>query len=63
MWLWVTLLGIVAVMAVIVVLVDRRRGPSDALGTGIDFNVTNRSGAQNDGEIPKGGGGGGGAGG
>ncbi len=63
MWLWGTLLGIVAVVAVVVVVVDRRRGPSDVRGTGTDFTVTNRSGAQYDGEIPKGGGGGGGAGG
>lgn len=49
MWLWGTLLGIIAVLGVVAVLVQRRRGPSDGDGGGVDFNVTNRSGAEHDG--------------
>jgi hypothetical protein len=60
MWLWGTLLGILAVITVVVIVVDRRRGPSDTAGRGLDFTATNRSSAQYDGEIPQGGGGGGG---
>ena len=50
MWLWGTLLGIVALVAVIVIVVDRRRGPSDSSQRGLDFNITNRTGAGHDGE-------------
>jgi hypothetical protein len=63
MWLWGTLLGIVALLAVVVVVVDRRRGPSDNSQGSLDFNVTNRTGAGHDGEWngPISGSGGGGA--
>lgn len=63
MWLWGTLLGIVALLAVVVIVVDRRRGPSDKSQGSLDFNVTNRTGAGHDGDwngpISGGGGGGG----
>lgn len=65
MWLWGTLLGIVAVFAVLVIVVDRRRGPSDNQGQALDFNVTNRTGDGHSGDFNgpiSGGGGGGGAG-
>lgn len=64
MWLWGTLLGIVALVAVVVMVVDRRRGSSDAPPKGLDFNVVNRTGAGHDGQwngpISGGGGGAGG---
>ena len=45
MWLWGTLLGIVALLAVIVIVVDRRRGPYDNSQGSLDFNVPTRTGA------------------
>ena len=48
MWLWGTLLAVVVVLAVVGLVVQRRRGPSDTTG-GTDFNVTNRSGHEHDG--------------
>lgn len=64
MWLWGTLLGVVALLAVVVMVVDRRRGPSDTSQGTLDFNVTNRTGAGHEGEWngPISGAGGGGAG-
>ena len=50
MWLWGTLLAVVAVLAVIGVLVQRRRGPSDTTDS-LDFTVTNRAGAEHDGRF------------
>ncbi|WP_377639732.1 hypothetical protein [Oryzobacter terrae] len=50
MWLWGTLLAVVVVLAVIGLVVQRRRGPSDT-SDGTDFNVTNRSGAGHDGQF------------
>ena len=48
MWLWGTLLAVVAVLAVVGLVVQRRRGPSDTTSS-TDFNVTNRSGHEHDG--------------
>ncbi len=48
MWLWGTLLAVVAVLAVVGLVVQRRRGPSDTTDRA-DFNVTNRTGAEHDG--------------
>ena len=64
MWLWGTVFIVVAAMAVIVMIVDRRRGPSDVSPGSIDFNVTNRTGTGHDGQFngPISGGGGGGGG-
>lgn len=50
MWLWGTLLAVVAVLAVIGLVVQRRRGPSDTTDH-TDFNVNNRSGAGYDGSF------------
>ena len=60
-WLWIA--AIVAVVAVVAFVVDRRRGPSSSRGE-LDFNTTNRSGGGYDGTFqgPMSGSGGGGAG-
>jgi len=48
MWLWGTLLAVVAVLAVVGLVVQRRRGPSDTTSS-TDFTITNRTGAEHDG--------------
>jgi hypothetical protein len=40
----------VALLAAVVMVVDRRRGPSDNSQGSLDFNVTNRTGAGHQGE-------------
>lgn len=46
-WFWI--IGIVVVVAVIAVVIDRRRGQSVSSAP-VDFNTTNRSGGGYDGE-------------
>jgi hypothetical protein len=62
-WLWIA--GIVAVVTVVAMVVDRRRGPSNS-GRNVDFNMTNRSDEMYRGDplgpTSSGGGGGGGGG-
>lgn len=55
--LW--MVGVVAVIALVAYVVDRRRGPSES-SRRVDFNTTNRSGYGHDGDFngPMSGGGG-----
>ena len=48
MLLW--LVGVVAVVALVAYVVDRRRGPFES-SRPLDFNTTNRSGYGHDGDI------------
>ena len=47
---WVWMLGIVAVVTVVAMVVERRRGPSGS-GRNVDFNQNNRSGELHDGGV------------
>jgi len=47
---WVWMLGIVAVVTVVAMVVERRRGPSGS-SRNVDFNQNNRSGELHDGGI------------
>ncbi|GAA4413572.1 hypothetical protein GCM10023168_36530 [Fodinibacter luteus] len=60
-WFWI--LGIVAVAAVIAMVVDRRRGPSNSGGS-VDFNMNSRTDEEYRGDFhgPSSSGGGGGGG-
>ena len=59
-WAWV--LAVTVVIALIAVVVDRRRGRSDTTAPPLDFNTTNRTGTGYDGSLngPTSSGGGGG---
>ncbi len=47
-WLWI--IGIVAVVTVVAMVVDRRRGPSGS-NRSVDFNMNNRSDEQYKGDF------------
>lgn len=49
LWLWI--LGIVAVVSLVAVVVDRRRGSSSGSGQGVDFNMNNRANDEYKGDV------------